>query len=296
MLLVKIVSALLLIAAGSALWVLLKRPLWVWNQAARRALKAAGLSRQTLASAAGEQVFFVGGSGPVLLLLHGAGDHAGSWSRVAPALLTDHTLVIPDLAGHGESAPATGLIEVATVIAGLEALLASQFPERQLTVVGNSLGAWMALVLAQRHPDRVAKVVAVNGGSLPGSGSTVNLLPTTREEARATLAALRHPDSPAVPDIVLDDMVRQRSSSPLARFAASAASMGAWIMGEEQLRALTTPVRLLWGEADQLMPLDYARRLQALLADAQLIPIERCGHVPHQEAPERFLAALRQAL
>jgi pimeloyl-ACP methyl ester carboxylesterase len=59
---------------------------------------------------------------------------------------------------------------------------------------------------------------------------------------------------------------------------------------------MKVPVRLVWGVSDQLMTLDYARRMAEFLPDAELIPVEGCGHVPQQEAPERFLAALGKAL
>lgn len=232
----------------------------------------------------------------MLVLLHGAGDQAGTWARVVPALVKHHTLVIPDLAGHGDSAPALGPIETSAVFAGLEAVLASQVQGRKATVVGNSLGAWMAMLLAQRHPEWVGRVVAVNGGPLKGSSSSVRMLPQNRQEARETMAQLRDPGSPAIPEHVLDDMVRQINGSPLARFAATWPTMDAWILSEEQLRTLQVPVRLVWGTSDQLMPLDYAQKMQAALPDVQLIRIERCGHIPQQEAPERFLEALRQAL
>ena len=116
------------------------------------------------------------------------------------------------------------------------------------------------------------------------------------ERLLAIMAQLRDPGSPAMPDYVLDDMVRQRTSSSLARFAGTAATMGAWLLDETQLATLRMPVRLLWGGADQMMTLDYARRLQAALPDAQLITIDRCGHVPQQEAPGRFLEALATVL
>jgi len=69
-----------------------------------------------------------------------------------------------------------------------------------------------------------------------------------------------------------------------------------WVLSEAQLRSLHMPVRLIWGVSDGLMPMDYAQRMVAVLPDVQLVPIERCGHVPQQEAPERFMAALRQVM
>ena len=90
--------------------------------------------------------------------------------------------------------------------------------------------------------------------------------------------------------------MRPGQNSPLARFAGTYATMGAWTLDEAQVGTLAMPVRLLWGTADQLMPMAYAQRLLAALPEAKLIPIERAGHVPQQEAPGRFLQALNEAL
>jgi len=287
---------LLVAAAGYAAWLLAKRPLRVFNRAMRRSLRRLGLSPIVIPSAAGPQAAFIGGEGPLLVLLHGAGDQAGTWAKVAPALLKDHALLIPDLAGHGQSAPAEGPIDTAQIVAGLEAVLDSQCRGRKATLVGNSLGAWMALVLARRRPGLVEKVVAVNGGALPGMGKPVNLLPATREEARETMAQLRDPSNPPVPGAVLDDMIRQRSTGSLARFAGTHATMAPWLMTPEQLAALQVPVHLVWGTSDALMPLDYAEAMRAALPGSRLFPVERCGHVPQSEAPERFVEALAGAL
>jgi len=286
-----------LLLAGLVLgWLLLKRPLELWDWGTRRGLAGAGLKKVVVQAPSGPQTVFVGGTGPVLVFLHGAGHQAGTWLQSARALRGQYTLVIPDLAGHGDSAPATGPIQAAEIISGLEAVIASQAQGRKVTLVGNSLGAWMAMVVATRHPDWVERLVAVNGGPLKGANAEVSLLPATRAEARTTMAQLRDADSPAIPDHVLDALARRSQSGPLARFSATAASMEDWMLTEEQLRTLRFPVRLIWGVADGLMPLDYARRMVAVLPEVELIPLERCGHVPQQEAPERFLAALRQAL
>ena len=285
--------AVLLGGAGLAGWLAARHPLRVWVWAARRSLLRSGLKHLTVPSPTGPQTVFVGGSGPVLVLLHGAGDQAGTWARVVPGLIQDHTLVIPDLAGHGRSAPAAGPIEMSALVAGLEAVLAGQ---GRATLVGNSLGAWMAMVLAERHPERVERVVAVNGGALKGPFGPVNLLPRNRQEARETMAGLRDPDNPPVPDAVLDEMVRRGPRGPLARMLAAAAGMEAWVMDEARLRTFPVPVRLVWGTSDRLRPLDYARQMLEALPDARLFPIAQCGHIPQQEAPGRFLAALGRAL
>jgi len=285
--------AALLGGAGLVGWLAWRHPLRIWAWGTRRSLLHSGLKRMTVASPAGPQTAFVGGSGPVLVLLHGVGDQAGTWAGVVPALIKDHTLVVPDLAGHGQSAPAAGPIEFPALVAGLEAVLAGR---GRATLVGHSLGAWMAMVLAARHPEQVERVVAVNGGPLRSPVETVNLLPGSREEARETMARLRDPAHPPVPDAVLDELVRRAPEGELARMLAAAGGMEAWLMDEAQLRSFPVPVRLVWGSSDQLRPLDYARRMLEALPDARLIPIAQCGHLPQQEAPGRFLAALGQAL
>jgi pimeloyl-ACP methyl ester carboxylesterase len=260
-----------------------------WN---RQALLQAGLEPFQVPAAAGPQTAFAGGSGPMVVLLHGAGDQAGTWAKVVPALLERHSLVVPDLAGHGDSAPATGPIEAAAVVDGLEALLASLAGAQAPTLVGNSLGAWMALVLAHRRRYQVRRVVAVNGGPLRHEAEGVTLMPRTRAQARETLAWTRDPGAPELPDAILDDLVRIAADGPLARFAAAAAGHSVWLLDEDQLGQLRVPVRLIWGASDRLLPLAYAQRMLAALPDARLVTLERCGHVPQQEAPGPFLAAL----
>jgi pimeloyl-ACP methyl ester carboxylesterase len=291
-------ALLALVAAGglATVWLFVKRPLEMFAWFARRALRKAGLKKVVVPAPAGPQTAFVGGSGPVLVLLHGVGDNAGTWFHVARSLVARYTLVVPDLAGHGESAPAAGPIPFADLFGGLEAVVEQQAGSKRVTLVGNSLGAWIAMVFAARHPERVERVVAVNGGPLMGSGGGPSLLPRSREEARETMARLRDPGSPAIPANVLDDMVRRGPTGPIARFMGTAASMGTWLLNEDQLRALALPVRLVWGVSDQLFTLEYAKRMAALLPDVELIPVERCGHIPQQEAPVRFEAALLRAL
>jgi len=289
-------AAMMAAGLGWAWWWMARRPFAVWAWAGRRALAKAGLRRVRVPSPVGAQTAWIGGSGPVLAFLHGVGHQAATWSRVAPALVDRFTVILPDLPGHGGSAPAQGPIEAEAIVAGLEAVLAGLARGRKITLVGNSLGGWMAMVLAHRHPDRFDRVVLVNGGALRNDGNQVNLLPANREEARAAFAGTRDPSAPPVPTALLDDLVRLAKVGPVPRFLATAATMEASMLTPEQVGELRLPVRLIWGVSDRLMNLDYARRLAELLPDAGLATLDRCGHVPQQEAPERFLEALLAAL
>lgn len=264
--------------------------------AARRAeLLRVGFERRTLGDDADRLVYFAAGDGPPLVFLHGVGDHAGSWHAVAPAFADAHRVVLVDLPGHGESAPQEGDLPMATVVAGAERLLREVTADRPAVVVGNSMGAWIATLLAHRHPESVARLVLTSGGALPGDPGAPSLMPTTREQAAYLMSYLRDPGAPALPDWLLDDLVRQVASGPLSRLMRDLPGLvGHLLVG--RLGEIRTPVDLLWGASDRLMTLAYAERLAAQLPAARLTPVERCGHVPQLECPERYRDALAAVL
>lgn len=266
--------------------------------AGRAALTAAGLERFEVEAAGRRLVLWRGGSGPDLILLHGSGQQAGSWATVVPGLAEDYTLHVLDLPGHGDSEPAKGVLPMGWIVAGVEAYLLSldASSEEGAVLVGSSLGAWLATLQAHRHPDRVARAVLVNGGALlnvPPEGLT--LTPADREEARRVMAAIRDPSSPPLSDELLDDLVRHSRDGPTARMLDDPIGLTAHLL-DRKLGEVEVPVDLLWGASDGLIPLDYARRMEGLLPRARLTVIERCGHVPPTECPERFLEALRGVL
>jgi pimeloyl-ACP methyl ester carboxylesterase len=289
-------AALALVATAVGVWLFAKRPLALYAWSTRGALARAGLVKIRVETPAGAQTVFTGGRGPATVLLHGAGDQAGTWFLVVPELAKKRSLIVPDLAGHGGSAPATGPIAFTQVLEGVEGVIRSVAAGRTVSVVGNSLGAWVGIHVALRHPDWVERVVCVNGGPLRGSGEASAVLPRTRDEARASVALTRDPASRPIPDRLLDDIVRQARVGPLARFASAASSMEPWVLTEAQLGELAVPLDIVWGASDRLMPLDYARRMEGALPGTRLLRLESCGHVPQVECPDALLAALDTAL
>jgi pimeloyl-ACP methyl ester carboxylesterase len=216
--------------------------------------------------------------------------------RVIRPIQTGHRLVLVDLAGHGESAPRDGPLTVRDLLDGIEAVVNAEAPGRRVTFVGNSLGGWLALVYARQHRDRVAHVVLVNGAAVRGDGSeaAVNLLPRNRDEARQAVAATMSPESPGMPSFVLDDLVRRAPTSPLARL--QRAPPADEFSLDEHLREIETPVTLIWGADDKVLPLAYAERVAGQLPLARLTSISRCGHVPQRECPEALERELELAL
>ncbi|MFO7694001.1 MAG: alpha/beta hydrolase [Vicinamibacterales bacterium] len=287
-------AALVLLVLASGLAFIWKRPLTVFALMNTRALANAGFAQSEVPCSLGPQSVWTAGGGQTLVLLHGAGDSSGTYSTSVAALASRYRIVIPDLAGHGKSAPSEGPLSVGQVLAGLEAVM-QQGPQDPAIIVGNSLGAWVALLYAREHPDRVARLVLVNGGALTGDRSDLSLTPTTREEAAALMTQLRDPKAQPIPGYVLDDVVRLARTGPLARLAETAGDMGRYVL-DGKLSEISAPVDLIWGESDRLFPLTYARRMMAQLPAARLTTIPGCGHVPPQECPSRFGSALSDVL
>ena len=108
-------------------------------------------------------------------------------------------------------------------------------------------------------------------------------------------AAAGDPDSPAVPDAVLDDIVERTNSGPLGRMLQVPTSFAEYLL-DWRLKEISTPVELVWGESDQVMDLDYAGRMLRGLPRARLTKVAKCGHIPQAECPQRFVEILMSVL
>src|SRR3954465_3261673 len=125
------------------------------------------------------------GSGPPLLLLHGIGNSAQTWAGVLDRLSASHTVLAPDLLGHGSSDKPRGDYSIAGYANGMRDLL-SVLDLEQGTGGGHSLGGGVALPFAYQFPERCARLVLVGSGglgpelsaglrlaTLPGAGAVV---------------------------------------------------------------------------------------------------------------------------
>ena len=282
-----------------SVWMVWKRPLKVDAMVSRMALGKLGFEKTRVATPDGRMTVWVGGSGPCMVLLHGAGDQAGAWARMVPPLLEDYRVVIPDLPGHWKSDPRSGPLGVDQVLVGVEVVMESACAGEQAILVGNSMGAWVGMLYAHDYPASVARLVAINGGAIREDNPAVSLYPVTRDEARETMKALMGPATLPLPGFVLDDVIRWARVGPAGRLAGRLVDAGEEIdayLLDGRLDEVVVPVDLVWGDADGLFTLDYAQRLLNGLPRARLHPVHGCGHVPHRECPDKTAEALRAAL
>lgn len=278
-----------------SVWMVWKRPLKVDAMFSRAALGKIGFEKTRVETPYGKMTVWQAGSGQCMVLLHGAGDQAGAWARMVRPLVEDYRVVIPDLPGHWKSDPKSGPLGIDQVLEGLRVVMDTTCAGEDAILVGNSMGAWISMLYAVDHPERVERLVAINGGAIKEDNPAVNLYPTTREEAKETMKALMGPATPPLPHFVLDDVIRWARVGPAGRLAQAVETMEAFLL-DGRLDEVTVPVELLWGDADGLLTLDYAQRLLDGLPRARLHTVHGCGHVPHRECPDKTLEAVQEAL
>jgi pimeloyl-ACP methyl ester carboxylesterase len=261
--------------------------------------------------------YLAAGEGPPLVLLHGAGDNSLDWRWVLPALARKHRVYAPDLPGSPDSArPAADYSP-----AFFERFVASYVDALGIgraTFVGNSLGGLVAFRLALSEPTRVTALVLVDSAGL---GSAVNpaftsvnvpllceaAIPFWRTPVGAyqrawgrTALLFAHPPG-SVPREWLAEQCRLARSpgyleAHLTVLRALVDPGGQREVLVDRLPLLEIPTLVVWGARDRVFPESQAKDAAARLRRGSLAVIPDCGHLPHVECPDRFVAALDQFL
>src|SRR5512134_1403333 len=107
--------------------------------------------------------YLMAGAGPDIALIHGMAGSSRTWKDVFPLLARDHTVIAPDLLGHGESAKPLGDYSLGAYASGLRDFLGILGIERA-TIVGQSLGGGIAMQLCYQHPEVAERLVLVSSG------------------------------------------------------------------------------------------------------------------------------------
>ncbi len=260
--------------------------------------------------------YLAAGEGPPLVLLHALGESALDWRWVLPDLASNHHVYAPDLPGFGDSAKPAADYSPAFFARFAGAFLDALEVEHA-AVAGNSLGGLAALRLALSEPSRVTALVLVDSAglgrevnpalrlpALPGHGELAVFWGKTPPGA-AGRAWLRVPLLFARPERVPPEWLQeQHRLAQLPGFLeAVVAALRAQIdIGGQRevlldrLPRLQMPTLIVWGASDRVFPKSQAREAVARLEQGSLELIPDCGHLPHVERPDLFVAALDRFL
>lgn len=241
------------------------------------------------------------GDGEPILFVHGFPLSGEMWAPLVPGLRDRHRLIVPDLAGHGRSDPAPG-VTMARFADDLLAALAALGEDRPFTLVGMSMGGYVAFELCRRRPDRVRALVLANTRAQPDA-------PEVARDRRETAGRVRREGAELVADGMLPklfgpdagDDLRERWRAIMAATPAEGAAGALLAMADRPdsfptLAALTCPVLVVAGEHDAITPPADATRMRDAARSATLETIAGAGHMSAVEEPRAFLDALRRFL
>jgi pimeloyl-ACP methyl ester carboxylesterase len=251
----------------------------------------------------GQKINYVeAGSGPTVVLLHGLGGNTTNWAFNVPALSARFRVIVPDQVGFGLSDKPFINYRVGTYVDFLDKFLAELKVERA-SLVGNSMGGWVAALYALKHPSKVERLVLVDAaGFAPPKefdlAALSGLNPSTREGMRQ-LAGLVFFNKMFQTDAGVDLLLTQRLAAgdgyTIQSLVESIHRREDMLDG--RLAALKQPTLLVWGREDGLTPLAReGEKFRQGIPHAQLVVFEQCGHVPQVEKAADFNAAVLKFL
>jgi pimeloyl-ACP methyl ester carboxylesterase len=261
-----------------------------------------------------EVAYRVAGSGPPLLLVHGMAGSSSTWRYVMPELARDHTVLAPDLPGHGRSAKGRGDYSLGSLATSLRDLLVALDIER-VTIVGQSLGGGVAMQFAYQYPERCDRLVLVSSGGL---GQDVHLLlralsfPGTEYLLALGCASPLRDAGDAIagvlarvglrPQARIEEMWRAYASLAdgetrqafLRTLRSVVDASGQCVSATDRLYLTSVmPTLIVWGDADRIIPVAHAHAAHDAMPGSRLEIFPGAGHFPHCEAPEHFVDVLR---
>jgi pimeloyl-ACP methyl ester carboxylesterase len=241
--------------------------------------------------------WFEAGSGPLVALLHGFGGAASNWALVAPALAERCRVVVPDLPGHGGSAP---LVAPPLTLDPYADRVAALLDEPAV-VVGHSLGGVVALRVAVRAPQLTRGLVLAGcagiASSTRASERALTLISLVKPGKRVAFARRRIARNPFLRGLAFGfvSVADPRALEPLmaeafldgSRLYTDVRSAGDALVRSDprlDLERVRCPALVVHGARDAQVPLrdgfEYARRLRAPLRT-----VADCGHLVVGERP-----------
>ena len=242
------------------------------------------------------------GRGPVVVLLHELGGNGTNWAFNTPALAQKFRVIAPDQVGFGRSDKPLINYRVGTYVDFLDKFL-SELKVERATLVGNSMGGWVAALYALKYPGKVERLVLVDAaGFAPPKEFDLNALaglnPSTRAEMKQLAGMVFHNPlfkSDAAVDVLLAQRLSAGDGYTIQRLVESIHRGEDMLDGK--LAGLKQPVLIVWGREDGLTPLAReGEKFRRELPQAQFVVFEQCGHVPQVEKAAEFNAAVLKFL
>lgn len=279
---------------------------WMYTNAMSLEAKVAGLEKHQADIGEMQLTYHIAMNAdkPTILMLHGYSADKNVWNRFAKHFTADYQVVIPDLAGHGESPFKHEWSYAMPAQAERVIALLDKLDIKQVHVIGNSMGGFLTATLAIRYPERVQSVVMMDAAGVMSpepsdlykailAGNNPFLIHDRKEFDR--FFAMTMHKAPFTPDIVREAVSRdyiQRRSQLDKIFTDFSDSDYV----EDELDKITVPAMVWWGDKDRLLDISAVPLWQAGIPQLQVHIFENIGHMPMMEVPKQSAQVYRNFL
>jgi pimeloyl-ACP methyl ester carboxylesterase len=247
------------------------------------------------------------GDGPPVVFVHGLAGCWQNWLENIPRFAASHRVVAVDLLGFGHSELPHEDISIPGYGRFMDAFL-GQIGIERATLVGNSMGGFVAAETAISHPSRVEKLVLVSAAGGPAlrernDPNQARVMRAARLFAPIAAAAIARREHlirrPRLRKMLLYKIARypDRIEPELCYEVASGAGKPGFLDAlqaildydfEHRIPEITCPTLIVWGRNDEIVPVEDAYEYERLIPGASKVIFEETGHVPMLERPERF--------
>lgn len=234
------------------------------------------------------QLSFERSDGPrPLLLLHGG---AGPTS-MHPLLkvIEGSGLILPTHPGFDATERPEWMRSISDLARSYLALI-EKFDLRDVVIIGNSVGGWIAAEMAASYPERLAGIILINAVGIQPTQRTGPIV-DPRSVPPTDLTKLAFADPSKAP-LVRSDLaeIRRTNQQVLMTYAGDPFMHDPTLT--ERLALISLPTLVLWGQADGVVSAEYGREYARQIATACFRLIENAGHFPQIEQPEKTAEAI----
>ena len=226
--------------------------------------------RHTLQTSHGKVSFLFREGEKYIILLHGLGGLGNNFMKISSCIPESYGVILPDLLGHGQSAKPHD-IKVSDQAEMIHELIEG-LDVREFFLGGNSYGGWVALFYEIKYGDSQGLILIDNAGTNPTVGDQ------GQESVEKFMLRLERV-SPKNDMDIMREIVENNTGSQCK-------------VNEEMLKTIKKRTLILWGEKDQMIPVDYGIQMNHNIQGSKLEIIKDGTHTPHVSSSENVCRSI----
>lgn len=243
------------------------------------------------------------GKGPAVVLIHGFLESTWMWKDIAPELARGHRVICVDLPGHGHS-DCIGYVHTMEEMAEVVHAIVTHLKLRKASLVGHSMGGYVALAFAELYPDNVRTLVLYQSTSRADSAwkkrdrqRAIQLIKQNYKSfIRKSIPALFRPVNRKRCRAEINALKEEALKTPVQGIIAALDGMRQRPDREILLRFPPYPVHIIASDKDPRIPLGESQEQAAVSESVHLHLIKGSGHMSYIEAREEATRLLKRVV